>query len=85
MPKYSIFITKTAQKQLDKLPDDVADILIEAIQELADDPRPSGCKKLKGRDGFRIRKGNYRIIYDVFDEILMIEVVALGHRKDIYN
>ena len=85
MPKYSIFITKTAQKQLDKLPDDVADILIEAILELADDPRPSGCKKLKGRDGFRIRKGNYRIIYDVFDEILMIEVVALGHRKDIYN
>jgi len=42
MPKYSILITKTAQKQLDKLPDDVADILIEAILELADDPRPSG-------------------------------------------
>jgi hypothetical protein len=46
---------------------------------------PPGCKKLKGRDGWRIRQGNYRIIYDIFDEILVVEIVAVGHRKDIYN
>ena len=85
MPKYSILVTKTAQKQLDKLSDEVVNTLLEAIMELADNPRPNGCKKLKGRDGYRIRKGNYRVIYDVFDEILVIEVLALGHRKDIYN
>ena len=85
MPKFSILISKTAQKQLDKLPDEVANTLIDAISELADNPRPIGCKKLKGRDGYRIRKGNYRIIYDVFDDLLVIEVIALGHRKDIYN
>jgi len=85
MPKYSVLITKTAQKQLDKLSDEVADTLLEALLELANEPRPNGCKKLKGRDGYRIRKGNYRIIYDVFDDILVIEVIALGHRKDIYN
>ena len=85
MPKYSVLITKTAQKQFDKLSDEVADSLLEALIELANDPRPNGCKKLKGRDGYRIRKGNYRIIYDVFDDILVIEVLALGHRKDIYN
>jgi mRNA interferase RelE/StbE len=48
-------------------------------------PRPHGCKKLKGRNGYRIRKGIYRIIYDVYDNVLTVEVIALGHRKDIYE
>jgi mRNA interferase RelE/StbE len=52
---------------------------------LANDPRPAGCKKLKGRDGYRIRVGDYRIIYQIIDHVLVVEVVALGHRKDIYN
>ncbi len=85
MPDYSITITKTAQKQLDKLTDSMADPIIEAIQNLSHIPRPQGCKKLKGRDGYRIRKGNYRIIYDIYDHILIIDVIAVGHRKDIYD
>lgn len=85
MSEYNLVISKTAQKQLDKLADNIADLLIEAIQNLAYDPRPHGCKKLKGRDGYRIRKGDYRIIYDVHDNILTVEVIALGHRKDIYE
>lgn len=85
MPEYNLAISKTAQKQLDKLTDNIADLLIEAIQNLAYDPRPQGCKKLKGRDGYRIRKGDYRIIYDIYDNTLTIEIVALGHRKDIYK
>ena len=85
MSEFKIVITKTAQKQLDKLPDIVVETLSAVILSLADDPRPPGCKKLKGRDGWRIRQGNYRIIYDIFDEILVVEIVAVGHRKDIYN
>ncbi|MEO7924531.1 MAG: type II toxin-antitoxin system RelE/ParE family toxin [Chitinophagaceae bacterium] len=65
MPDYQIRITRTAQKQLDKLPDPVAGILIETIHDLAVNPRPHGYKKLKGRDGYRIRKGDFRIIYDI--------------------
>jgi len=85
MPVYKITISKTAQKQLDKLQDNIANRLIEAIYSLAEDPRPAGCKKLKGRDGYRVREGNYRIIYNIFDNILLIDVIALGHRKDIYD
>ena len=85
MPDYNLNISKTAQKQLDKLPENVADSLIETIQNLAYYPRPQGCKKLKGRDGYRIRKGDYRIIYDINDNILTIEIIALGHRKNIYE
>jgi mRNA interferase RelE/StbE len=65
--------------------DILAEELIEGIQGLSNNPRPSGCKKLKGRNGWRVRKGNYRIIYDIFDNILLIEIIGLGHRKDIYE
>ena len=85
MPEYTISITKTAQKQLNKLPDSVEGLLIEAIQELAINPRPNGCKKLKGRDGYRVRKGDFRIIYDIYDKELVIEIIAVGNRKDIYE
>lgn len=85
MPKYSISISKTAQKQLDKLTDDIANLLLELIASLADNPRPHGYKKLKGRDGYRVRQGNYRIIYDIYDKTLVVNVIALGHRKDIYE
>lgn len=85
MGKYTVLVSKTAQKQLNKLPDNIATPLIEAIGSLADEPRPHGCKKLKGREAYRIRKGNYRVIYEVNDGILTVEVIAIGHRKDIYE
>ena len=84
MAVYTITLSKAARKQLDKLSDKIAEPLFEAITALADNPRPNGCKKLKGRDGYRIRVGSYRIIYEIFDKILLIEVVNLGRRKDIY-
>ncbi len=62
MPDYKITITKTAQKQLDEIPDRDAVKVIATIRGLAHNPRPSGYRKLKGREGFRIRKGNYRIL-----------------------
>jgi mRNA interferase RelE/StbE len=85
MPNYTIVIAPKAQKQLDKFSDHIAAPILEAIADLADDPRPNGCKKLKGRDGYRIRTGQYRIIYEIFDTELVIDVVAVGHRKDIYE
>lgn len=85
MADYTVVLTKTAQKQLDKLPDKVADTLLDAIEELGRNPRPDGSKKLKGRSGYRIRKGDYRIIYDVDDDILTVEVIAVGHRRQVYE
>ena len=85
MPEYQVRITKSAQKQLDKIPSQIATKLFDLIQSLATNPRPPGCKKLKGRDGFRIRKGDFRIIYDVIDKLLIVEVIADGDRKDIYD
>lgn len=84
MLNYTILISKKAQKQLDKLSDSIAEPILEAISELEKDPRPVGNKKLKGRDGYRIRIGNYRVIYDIFDTELVVDVIAVGHRKDIY-
>ncbi len=85
MADYTVVLTKTAQKQLDKLPDTVADTLLDAVEKLANDPRPDGCKKLKGRSGYRIRRGSYRVIYDIEDDVLTVEVVAIGHRSKIYE
>jgi mRNA interferase RelE/StbE len=85
MGKYTIVLTKRARKELDKLSDKIAEPILEAIGNLSDNPRPHGFKKLKGRTGYRIRVGDYRIIYDVFDSELIIDVINLGHRKDIYE
>ena len=85
MPYYIIVLSKKAKKQLDKLPNKIVESIFFAISSLEKNPRPIGCKKLKGRDGYRIRIGNYRVIYDVIDNELIIDVVTLGHRKDIYE
>ena len=85
MSNYTIVLSKKAQKQLDKLLDNIAEPIFEAISLLENEPRPTGCKKLQGRDGYRIRIGNYRVIYEVYDTELVIDVVTLGHRKDIYE
>jgi len=85
MTNYQVSISKAAQKQLDKLNDNIAIPILDAIATLVANPRPAGVKKLKGRNGYRIRKGDYRIIYDIHDYILIVDVIAIGHRKDIYE
>ena len=80
IPEYS-----SAQKQLDKLPDSIATRIENKMMELQHDPRPFGCKKLKGRDAYRIRVGDYRIIYEIHDEPLIITVITIGHRKNVYE
>ena len=78
MLSYTVVLSKKAQKQLDEP-------IIEAIAGLEDNPRPAGYKKLKGSDAYRIRTGNCRIFYDIFDNVLLVDVIGLGHRKDIYE
>lgn len=73
-----------ARRQLRKLPLDVADRLTRACFALAQDPRPPGCKKLKGEPGYRIRVGEYRIVYEIDDAIRVVLVQRAGPRKDIY-
>lgn len=82
---YKLRIEKSVQKALEKIDEPYYSKIKTAILSLADIPRPQGYKKLKGRDGFRIRVANYRIIYDIFDNILSVDVIDLGHRKDIYE
>jgi mRNA interferase RelE/StbE len=59
--------------------------VVARIEALADDPRPSGCTKLSGREAYRIRQGAYRVVYTVADEVLVVEVVKVGHRRDVYR
>ncbi len=82
---YQIRIEKAVLKALEKINEPYYSKIKTAIINLAKNPRPAGYKKLKGRDGFRIRVANYRIIYDIFDNILTVDVIDLGHRKDVYE
>lgn len=86
MPVYEILLSKAVRKQLASLPVFIHNKIIEDISALTTSPRPSGCKKLKGfKNAYRIRVGDYRIIYEVEDKILRIIIIAIGHRKDIYE
>jgi mRNA interferase RelE/StbE len=83
---YSIKIKKKAQKQLMDLPLSIATRIAGIIDGLAENPRPSGSKKLQGYNNvYRIREANYRIIYSIEDDILTVEIIKMGHRKDIYK
>ena len=82
---YQLLIEKQVEKQLEKISEPDYSRIKAAINSLAKDPRPTGYKKLKGRPGYRIRQGDYRIVYDINDHILTVFIIAAGHRKDIYD
>lgn len=82
---YTIEILRSAQKQLSKVERKEQQRIIENIRKLADNPRPSGCKKLSARPAWRIRVGDYRVIYEIHDTHLTILVVTIGHRRDVYR
>lgn len=82
---YSLNFSRPALKELEKINEPYYSNIKQAIAELTINPRPHGYKKLKGRDGYRIRVSDYRIIYNIFDHLLVIDIITLGHRKDIYE
>ena len=83
--KYTVLIERYAQKQIMKLNREDIPGIKKIIASLADNPRPSGCKKLKGEPAWRIRTGNYRIIYEIDDDKVIVTVISVGHRKDVYR
>ena len=84
--RYSIKIKRTAQKSLAKMSQSLQDRIVEVIKELENEPRPPGCKKLSGRDAWRIRVGDYRIIYEIQDaELIVVVIILVGHRSEVYK
>ncbi|KAF3887635.1 MULTISPECIES: type II toxin-antitoxin system RelE family toxin [Nostocales] len=83
---YKVEILKGALKQIKKLPLELQERIQVKIDNLAIEPRPSGVKKLKGKENtYRIRVCEYRIIYDIFENVLLVNVVKIGHRSKIYK
>ncbi len=85
MTIYEIELSRPAVKALKKLPRHISARIFRKIGLLAADPRPEGAKKLVGSASYRIRVGDYRVVYDIHDGVLTVLVVAVGHRKDVYR
>jgi mRNA interferase RelE/StbE len=83
---YQIVLKPSAIKEIESVPRKKdRQQIIKRIGLLADDPRPHGCTKLSGYDRYRIRQGSYRIVYGIEDDELVVYVVKVGHRKDVYR
>jgi mRNA interferase RelE/StbE len=84
--RYTLEFLSRAEKALHRLPKDAASRVSRAIEALAVEPRPPGCKKLEAADNqYRIRVGAYRVIYRIYEDKLIVLVIELGDRKDIYR
>lgn len=82
---YEVYVLRRAQKELAQLPPEAFGRVREMLRALAENPRPSGCLKLTGRDGWRIRVGAYRGVYEVDDREQSVTVLHIGHSKDVYR
>ena len=82
---YSVRIKRSTEKEMDGLPISVFDRVVETIRALEIDPRPHGSRKLRGMEQFRLRVGSYRILYTVDDDNRLVEIIAVGHRRDVYR
>jgi mRNA interferase RelE/StbE len=83
---YNIFIRKSALRELSKITAPTSVRIQHAIDALAHDPRPRGCRKLTGGVGaYRIRVGDFRVVYEIDDNAVIVVIVRLGHRKDVYR
>ncbi len=82
---YTVLILQRAQKELAKLPSAEYERVRDKIRSLAKSPRPSGCIKLTGREGWRLRVGKYRVLYEIDDQQETVTVLHIGLRKDVYR
>jgi mRNA interferase RelE/StbE len=84
--RYQLQLLPTAQRELLKLPAKIRVRVLDAIRSLQANPRPTGCKKLAGNaDYYRIRVGDYRVLYEIRDRILLVLVIKIGHRREVYR
>ncbi len=82
---YSLVVKRSAERELRAVPKRDLGRLVARIQRLAEDPRPPGSEKLSGHDRYRLRQGDYRVVYAVDDERRIVEVVKIGHRREVYR
>ncbi len=82
---YSLFILPRAAKELEELPTDSYERVRDALRGLANIPRPHACLKLTGREGWRIRIGDYRVVCEIDDQQQRVTILDVGHRRDIYR
>ena len=85
MVVYSIFFKASARKELDAIPKSDLKRIMERITGLSEEPRPHGSEKLSGQERYRIRQGNYRIVYSIQDTELTVWVVRVAHRREVYR
>ena len=83
--KYTVKLTRQARRDLERLPERIRDWAMQTIDALAVDPRPPSCKRLQGGLGYSIRHGDYRLVYDIQDDVLVVIVVRVAHRRDVYR
>jgi mRNA interferase RelE/StbE len=86
MASYHVVLTSSAEKELQRLPRQVIARMISRLENLGSNPRPPGCKKLKGGDReWRVRVGDYRAVYTIDDTKLLVEVTRIRHRSEVYE
>jgi mRNA interferase RelE/StbE len=85
MAKYKITIKKSAAKELEAIPKKDLQRIIKRIQSLTENPRPQDSKKLARQEQYRIRQGDYRIVYSIKDKDSLIDIFKIGHRREIYR
>ena len=86
MDKYSVELKPSARKELERLPTKLIERIFPRLESLASEPRPSGCKKLKGgQQEWRIRVGDYRVVYTIDDAKLRVSVTRIRHRSEVYE
>ncbi|HEV7698890.1 MAG TPA: type II toxin-antitoxin system RelE/ParE family toxin [Pyrinomonadaceae bacterium] len=85
MAKYEVVIRRSVYKDLRSVPKADVKKILTRIESLAEDPRGPGCEKLSADERYRVRQGNYRIIYSIEDDRLIVIVVKVGHRRDVYE
>ena len=85
MEKYKILFCKSVARDIRRIPNQDVRRILKTIVSLSEDPRPSGAEQLSGQERYRVRQGNYRIIYEINDKEVLVAVVKVGHRKDVYR
>ncbi|HEY4563251.1 MAG TPA: type II toxin-antitoxin system RelE/ParE family toxin [Thermoanaerobaculia bacterium] len=86
MSSYSIAFTRSARKQIERLDEPLVSRIFQHIEGLAENPRPADCRKLVGReDLWRLRVGDYRVVYTIDDSAKSIDIIAVRHRREVYR
>lgn len=85
MGKFSLVFKQSVAKDLRGIPKKDVSRLLKCFEALVEDPRGKGCEKLSGQERYRLRQGSYRIVYEIQDDVLVVIVVKVGHRRDVYR